>query len=75
MVPGIDEDWSDYKVHFSSAFDIDIPEDMRRCVVLKARFKITVSMFSLDKYCATLAHKCNHSFTPNLKWGRIDHPR
>ena len=32
-------------------------------------------MFSLDKYCATLAHKCNHSFTPNLKWGRIDHPR
>ena len=30
VFPGIDEEWSDYKVHFSSDFDIDIPEDMRR---------------------------------------------
>ena len=29
----------------------------------------------LDQYCATLAHKANHSFTPNTRWGRLDHPR
>ena len=29
----------------------------------------------LDQYNATLAHKANHSFTPNTKWGRLDHPR
>jgi len=56
--PDLHEDWSDYKVHFSSEFDIDIPDDMRRT----------------DEYCTTLAHKANHSFAPNTKWGRIDHP-
>ena len=59
VAPSLDEDWSDYKVHFNTEFDIDIPEDMR----------------SLDKYCATLAHKANHSFLPNTRWGRMDHPR
>jgi len=59
VIPSIHEDWSDYKVHFSTEFDIDIPEDMRR----------------MDQYCTTLAHKANHSFTPNTKWGRMDHPR
>ena len=29
----------------------------------------------LDQYCATLAHKTNHSLTPNTRWGRLDHPR
>ena len=43
------------KKDMSIELDIDIPEDMR----------------SLDKYCATLAHKANHSFLPNTKWGRI----
>ena len=32
-------------------------------------------MRSLSCYRATLAHKCNHSFTPNCRWGRVDHPR
>jgi len=59
VVPSIHEDWSDYKVHFSTEFDIDIPDDMRRT----------------DQYCSTLAHKANHSFTPNTKWGRMDHPK
>ena len=38
VVPSLHEEWSDYKVHFSSEFDLDIPCDMRR----------------LDQYCATL---------------------
>ena len=75
VVPSLHEEWSDYKVHyrlcalypadgllqvhFSSEFDLDIPCDMRR----------------LDQYCATLAHKANHSFAPNTRWGRMEHPR
>ena len=47
------------RVHLNSEYDIDIPEDMR----------------NTDQYCATLAHKSNHSFTPNCRWSRIDHPR
>ena len=27
------------------------------------------------RYCATLAHKANHSFAPNTRWGRMEHPR
>ena len=59
VVPSLHEEWSDYKVHFSSELDLDIPSDMRR----------------LDQYCATLAHKANHSFAPNTRWGRMEHPR
>ena len=47
------------RVHLNSEYDIDIPEDMR----------------STDQYCASLAHKANHSFNPNCRWSRIDHPR
>ena len=57
--PRRDEAWSDYRVHFSSEFSIDIPPDMRR----------------LDQYCVTLAHKANHSFAPNVRFGRMEHPR
>jgi len=59
VIPSLDEEWSDYKVHFNTDFDIDIPDDMRR----------------LDQYCSTLAHKANHSFSPNTTWGRMDHPK
>lgn len=57
--PSIQDEWSDYKVNFNTELDLDVPADMRR----------------LDQYCATLAHKANHSFTPNTRWGRLDHPR
>jgi len=30
---------------------------------------------SLKNYCATLAHKTNHSFEPNAKFVLFDHPR
>ena len=29
---------------------------------------------SLENYRATLAHKINHSFTPNCGWDTIEHP-
>merc|ERR1712107_386095 len=29
----------------------------------------------MGQYCATLAHKANHSFTPNVEWGIFEHPR
>ena len=47
------------RVHLSSACDIDIPEADQ----------------STLHYSATLAHKANHSFSPNCIWSRIDHPR
>ena len=28
--PSLDEDWSDYKVHFSTELDIDVPQGQRR---------------------------------------------
>ena len=48
-----------YRVHFNTEIDIDIPEDKR----------------TTSDYCATLSHKANHSFEPNCRWSRIDHPR
>ena len=29
---------------------------------------------SLNRYKASLAHKINHSFDPNCRWGVINHP-
>ena len=37
---------------------------------LKFLFKIQAT----EKYCATLAHKTNHSFTPNAQFIVYDHP-
>ena len=30
---------------------------------------------STSHYCASLAHKCNHSFTPNAQFVVFDHPK
>jgi len=57
--PSLHQEWSDYRIKLDGDTDLDIPESLR----------------SLTAYCATLAHKANHSFTPNCRWGRIDHPR
>ena len=32
-------------------------------------------MQSEDRYCATLAHKTNHSFQPNAQFVVFDHPK
>merc|ERR1712181_134025 len=57
--PSLHQEWSDYRIKLDGNTDLDIPESLR----------------SLSAYCATLAHKANHSFTPNCRWGRVDHPR
>ena len=77
VMPSLHEDWSDYKVHFNTELDIDIPEDMRRYQTLITIIseKLIFLNSRIDQYCATLAHKANHSFTPNTRWGRMDHPK
>ena len=47
-----DGDSFSYRIRLNSAIDIDIPVACRH----------------LDVYCATLAHKANHSFTPNARY-------
>ena len=41
----------DYRIKLNSESDVDVPINFRR----------------LDQYCATLAHKSNHSFAPNCR--------
>ena len=57
------EDWHDdaYKIMDQTDDEgvLDIPETFR----------------SLDHYCASLAHKANHSFCPNAKFCLFYHPR
>ena len=50
---------SDYRIALNADFDLDIPSDCVR----------------LEDYCATLAHKVNHSNVPNTKWVVVEHPR
>lgn len=50
---------SDYRIRLNGDFDLDIPEELT----------------SIEEYCATLAHKANHSFEPNGVWSVFEHPR
>ena len=50
---------SDYVIRLNSQIDLDIPNEYK----------------DLKNYCATIGHKANHSFLPNAKWSRLDHPR
>jgi len=54
-------DWSfnDNTISLDEKIVIDVPEPYNR----------------LSNYCASLGHKANHSFTPNCKYDRFDHPR
>lgn len=49
----------DYRIRLNGQFDLDVPGDST----------------SLERYCATLGHKANHSFLPNSKYGRMEHAR
>ena len=33
--------------------------------------RIEIFLCRMDQYCTTLAHKANHSFSPNTRWGRL----
>lgn len=50
---------SDYRIRLNGDIDMDIPKG----------YHLT------SQYCATLAHKSNHSFTPNGEWSLFEHPR
>ena len=50
---------SDYRIRLNGDFDMDIPKG----------YHLT------SQYCATLAHKANHSFRPNVEWTLFEHPR
>jgi len=50
---------SDYRIRLNGDMDMDIPNGFQ----------------STDQYCATLAHKANHSFSPNCEWTLFESPR
>jgi len=50
---------SDYRIRLNANRDLDIPKGYE----------------SSSKYCATLAHKINHTFSPNAEWTLFEHPR
>ena len=50
---------SDYRCRLNAETDLDLPKGFE----------------SLGKYCATLAHKANHSFESNCEWILFEHPR
>ena len=54
-----DWDWSDYCIKLDENCSIDIPDHY----------------IPVKHYCATLAHKACHSFTPNSRFDQVYHPR
>ena len=56
MVPSLQEDWSDYKVHFSSELDLDIPDDMRRCGLIINHMCQLIIPSLIDLRAATLVN-------------------
>ena len=62
--------WEDYDhpdwTH--NAYKIFDPSRKNGTIDIPAGFR------SLDDYCATLAHKTNHSFLPNAEFVAYDHP-
>lgn len=50
---------SDYRIRLNGDIDMDIPNGYHK----------------INQYCATLAHKANHTFTPNSEWTLYEHPR
>jgi len=50
---------SDYRIRLNGDLDMDIPKG----------YHLT------SQYSATLAHKANHSFVPNVEWTLFEHPR
>ena len=48
-----------HRIRLNADLDLDIPH----------------AHIDLDKYCATLGHKANHSFVANAEWALVEHPR
>ena len=58
-ITGIPFVQSSYKICVDRGLDLDIPE----------------WAINAKKYCATLGHKCCHSFTPNAEFLVLEHAR
>ena len=50
---------SDYRCRLTADVDLDIPNGAEK----------------IEIYKATLSHKANHSFNPNIEWIIMEHPR
>ena len=61
----------DYEANAYKIMDMLGPDEDGREGVLD----IPPQCRSLKSYCATLAHKTNHSFDPNAKFVLFDHPK
>ena len=54
--------WTDYlnvrliRIRLNADIDLDIPNGHQ----------------GLEKYCASLGHKANHSFVPNAEWALVE---
>jgi len=61
-----DESWEDcsYRIFLNAEGQEDTSE----------RMDIPTHLRSTNRYCATLAHKVNHSFQPNCQFGLYHHP-
>merc|ERR1719259_724699 len=62
-----DEDWENDAYKILNSVSTDREND---CIV-----DIPPTFRSTSQYCATLAHKANHSFIPNAKYAPFHHPR
>ena len=58
-ITGIPFVTSNYKISVDRGLDLDIPD----------------WAISAKKYCATLGHKCCHSFSPNAEFLVLEHAR
>jgi len=66
-----DDDWEDCSYRIFLEIDEDATDiDCEDC----ERMDLPKELRSLDKYCATLGHKINHSFEPNCRFGKFLHP-
>ena len=66
-----DDDWEDCSYRIFVEIDEDATDiNCEDC----ERMDMPKEFRSLDKYCATLAHKINHSFHPNCRFGKFYHP-
>ena len=64
-------DWDDcsYRIFVNVDHDQDDDQDGLERMDIPEKFR------SIKNYCATVGHKCNHSFRPNCFFSQFNHPR
>ena len=64
----------DYRIYVNM-INLQEVQDDGSDVDVEERLDIPGQYRSVSQYCATLAHKCNHSFSPNCEFSQYLHPR